>query len=62
MPEVQAQAGLVRSPVSPLPVLVQLPELRAQGALDQHVDLPPLRYQSALTKKSVAGFWLLVTG
>jgi len=34
--------------MSLLPLLVQLPDLRAQGSFDQHVDLPPLCDQPAL--------------
>jgi hypothetical protein len=33
-----------------LQVLVQLPDLRAQGSVDQHVDLSTLRYFSALKR------------
>jgi hypothetical protein len=36
--------------VQVLPLLVQLPELRAQGAVDEHADLSSMCHQSALTK------------
>ena len=44
----QTQAGFVRSTMPPLSVLVRLPELRTQGAINQYAYLPPLCYQSAL--------------
>jgi hypothetical protein len=34
--------------VQALPLLVQLPELWPQGAIDQYADLPKVRHESAL--------------
>jgi hypothetical protein len=36
--------------VQVLQLLVQLPDLRPQGYLDQHADLSPLRHQLALKR------------
>jgi hypothetical protein len=46
----QEEAGTFGAAMQILQVLVQLSHLRAQGAFDQHADLPPLCHQPAMSE------------
>jgi len=50
MSQVQKEARLVGSTVQILSLLVQLPNLWAQGSINQHVHLSALRYQPGLAQ------------